>query len=461
MLISLQLYFLAVSGALFLFALHRPSNALRAFLLGISANIFPLALLPYMDMDIARLGGLPLVYLPGTAVGLALVLRNGLHLPRRYLTLYVLICIYLVYTLCNTVLFRGISATNLVYWLAWPLNFLLLIGMAATAARMSDRMLNRILEGAVLILVAACAVGLARLGLGIGSDANFIPLMNRNGTVVLVALLFPLIFHVHDNHDKSRFWLLSCVSIVTLCVAFTYSRSGLVGLLAGMILYYWRFSLVGLLKFSAVLLAIILFLQSGIAQRSTERLIMTGQTISAMLEGREVDRSVGDHNRVVLVNSAVAAAKKHFWFGTGLGMQNYREGLRRAGVPAVTSKSHNFYLSYFTELGLFGFALLLSILKCVHAALPPMGSHQRAFRVIFLVTGLMMTMNEYILLPELWLLMGLLMGIARRQAAAKAVAAEVHARGAAGRPGRRRLVPPGQAHTNPTSSAYPMGGMHG
>lgn len=458
MLIGLQIYYMAVSTALLLYALHRPSSALRAFLLGISVNVFPLALLPYMDMDIARLGGLPLVYLPGTAVGLALALRNGPHLPRRYLSLYVLMCLYLVYTICNTVLLRGISISNLVYWLAWPLNFLLLIGMAATAARMSERLLKRVIEGAVWVLVAACAVGIARLALGIGSDANFIPLMNRNGTVVLVALLFPLIFHVHSNHGKSRFWLLSCVGIVALCVALTYSRSGLVGLLAGMILYYWRFSLVGLLKVSAVLLAIALFLQSGIAQRSTERLAMTGQTISAMLDGREVDRSVGDHNRVVLVNSAVAAAKKHFWFGTGLGMQNYREGLRRAGVASVTSKSHNFYLSYFTELGLVGFALLLSILKCIHSLLPSMGSHQRAFRVSFLVTGLMMTMNEYILLPELWLFMGLLMGITQRQAAAASSRA---AAGHSSQPSRRRPTSPGLSGHGPATGPYPVRGMHG
>ena len=460
MLIGLQLYYLAVSAALFLFALHRPSNALRAFLLGISVNIFPLALLPYMDMDHARLGGLPLVYLPGTAVGVALAMRNGVQLPRRYLSLYVFICIYLVYSLCNTVLLRGISVTNLVYWLAWPLNFLLLIAMAASAARMSDRLLKRILEGAVLILVAACAVGLARFALGIGSDANFIPLMNRNGTVVLVALLFPLIFHVHHNHGKSRLWLLTCVSIVTVCVAFTYSRSGLVGLLAGMILYYWRFSLVGLLKFAAVLLAIAIFLHSGIAERSTERLIMTGQTISAMLEGREVDRSVGDHNRVVLVNSAIAAAKNHFWFGTGLGMQNYREGLRRTGIATVTSKSHNFYLSYFTELGLIGFALLLAILKSLYSALPSMGSHLRAFRVIFLVTALMMTMNEYILLPELWLLMGLLMGITHRHAAAAAAGFRSDPSHKL-YPGRRRgAILPSPA-TGQAAGTYPIGGMHG
>ena len=200
-------------------------------------------------------------------------------------------------------------------------------------------------------------------------------------------------------------------AVVALCVALTFSRSGLVGLLAGVLLYYWRFSLMGLLKLGTAVVILALFLSSGIAERSTERLLMTGRTISAVIEGREVDRSVGDHNRVMLMNSAIATAKAHFWFGTGLGMNNYRAGMSKASTAAVTSKSHNFYLSYFAELGLVGFSLLLLILQRVYAGLAPLASTHRAFRVSFLATALMMTMNEYILLPELWLVMGLLTGL--------------------------------------------------
>lgn len=464
MLMMLQLYYLGVSGALFLYALYTPRCAMRAFLLGIAVNVFPLALLPYMDMDVARLGGLPLVYLPATAVGLALALRNGLRLPRRHLTLYILICIYLIYTFCNTVLLRGVSAGNLVYWLAWPLNFLLFIAMAATAARMPGHFLDRILEGCVLLLVAACAVGLARFAAGLEPDSNFMPLMNRNGTVVLITLLFPLVFHVHATQGKSRLWLVLCAGTVALCVALTFSRSGLLGLLAGIILYYWRFSLMGLLKFSAAVLVAGLFLASGVAERSTERLLMTGRTIGAMLEGREVDRSIGDHNRVVLVNSAIDTAKAHAWFGTGLGMENYREGLRKASAAPVTSKSHNFYLSYFAELGLFGFALLLAILRRIYVSLPPLNSRHRAFRVAFLVTALMMTMNEYILLPELWLFMGLLAGIShglpasaaapRQRTAALASRVTQHRQAVAGAP----LARPA-ATRNPRP--FGLGGSHG
>src|SRR5690606_6860253 len=132
MLTVLQIYYLAAGGLLFLFALNSPRRALTAFVVAMAANIFPLALLPYMSMDIARIGGMPLVYVPVTAVGLAMVLRNGWHLPRTYTALYVWMMLYLVYTFCNTVLVRGITPDNIVYWLAWPLNFVMFIAAAAT-----------------------------------------------------------------------------------------------------------------------------------------------------------------------------------------------------------------------------------------------------------------------------------------------------------------------------------------
>jgi len=450
MLATLQLYYMAVSGALFLYALYTPACAIRAFPVAIATNIFPLALLPYMSMDIARLGGMPLVYLPVTAVGMAMVLRNGPHLPKRYLSFYVLVCVYLAYTFCNTVLARGLSVSNLVYWLAWPVNFLMFIAAAAITARTDPRLLDRMLNRCVLVLVAASVVGLARYLAGIGTDSNFIPLMNRNGTVVLLTLLFPLVLHVHATQNKSRLWLAICGGTIALCVALTFSRSGLVGLMAGLVLYYWRFSIMGILKLGAAIVVVALFLSSGVAERTSERLLTASTTVSAMLEGRDVERSVSDYNRVMLINAAIDNVETHFWFGTGLGMENYREGLRKASPLPVTSKAHNFYLSYMAELGIFGFVVLLGILYRIFASLLPLGSGYRAFRVSFLVMALMMAMNEYILLPELWLYFGILAGISNRViSASSAIRAAYPAPWPSIKP---RLDPP--------LSTFPRGPLH-
>lgn len=411
MLIGLQIYYLSVVGALFLYAVWTPRNALRAFPIGIALNVFPLALLPYFSMDTARLGGLPLVYLPITAVGLALIAQNGTRVPRRHAVMYVLACIYLIYTFCNTVLAHGASSSNLIYWLAWPLNLAMFIATASLVGRMEPEFLDRVLNRCVMLMVAAALVGLARFAFGISTDANFMPVMNRNGTVVLITLLFPLVFHVHHVQRKSTAWLLFCAGTIALCVTLTYSRSGLIGLAAGALLYYGRLSLMGLLKTGACVLVLALFLSSGVAERTTERLATTDTVVSALIEGRELDPSMSDRNRLHLVNAALATADEHFWFGTGLGMENYREGLREAGHGQLRSKAHNFYISYFAELGLVGFVLLLATLQRIYAGLPPLNSPYRAFRVSFLVMALMMTMNEYILLPELWLLFGMLAGM--------------------------------------------------
>lgn len=420
MLMTLQAYYLCASAALFLYGLSSPRHALRAFVLGIALNVFPLALQPYMNMDVARLGSMPLVYLPVTVAGVALILHNGLHFPRCHRSLYVFAVIYIVYTLCNTVLARGLTTSNVLYWLAWPMNILMLIAVASCVARMDTAFVNRMLGRLVQVLVAASVVGLARYASGFESDANFIPLMNRNGTVVLIALLFPLVFHVYDTQRKSRLWLLGCAGTIALCVAMTFSRSGLVGLMAGVVMYYWRFSLMGVVKLAAAVTVLSMFLASGVAERTTERLLLTGRTVSALVQNEDVDRSVGDRNRVMLVHGALATARSHFWFGTGLGMENYREGLSKASPLPLTSKAHNFYISYFAELGLFGFVLLLAVLQRIYASLAPLGSRNRAFRVSFLVMALMMTMNEYILLPELWMFFGMLAGISRHTAAAGA-----------------------------------------
>jgi|GEM_PF-6973578 len=414
MLNALQAYYLCASAALGLYALYSPKRAMLSFIIALGLNIFPLAAIHYLSMDIARIGSMPLAYLPATAVGLALILRNGLHFPQRYIGLYVLICIYLVYTLCNTLLLRGWTLSNFSYWLAWPLNFLMFIATARLAARIEPQYLDRILHYAVLVLVAGSIVGLLRHLSGFEPDSNFIPLMNRNGTVVLIALLFPLVLHVHHTQKKSLLWLVICAGTIALCVAFTFSRSGLIGLLCGMILYYGRFTFMGVLKFSLAVLAIVLFLASGVTERTTERLLMTGNTISSMISGEEIDRNVGDRNRSLLVQGAIDTAKGHFWLGTGLGIENYRDGLHRSSTLPLNSKAHNFYLSYLAELGIFGFVMLLAIFHRIFRSLPPLNSRCRAFRVCFLVTAIMMTMNEYILLPELWLLFGLMTGIAQQ-----------------------------------------------
>mgnify|MGYP000022305746 CR=1 FL=1 len=115
------------------------------------------------------------------------------------------------------------------------------------------------------------------------------------------------------------------------------------------------------------------------------------------------------HNRNMLLLSALDIVKNEFWFGTGIGLDNYRKAFHKHSMYYKDSKAHNFYISYLAELGFFGFVMLLIILKNIYQKL----SKDRkfySFRISFLSISIMMFFNEYIGTPELWFFYGMLIG---------------------------------------------------
>lgn len=413
MLTGLKAYYLAASLLLFLFAVYSNKNALYAFGYGVALNIFPLALLPEVSMDIARIAGMPLAYLPTIAAGLALAVRNQARLPQSYSLLLTLAFIYCAYAFFTTVIMGGMTVANIAYWSAWPLNFLIFFSAAAFFSRVDMHTANKVIRVMATILVLGCLTGLARYGLGIAQDANFMPLVNRNGTVVFIVMVFPLLFYTYKEQEKATGKLMFCVGCIFLTLAFTFSRSGIIGAVAFILLYYMRLSLAGLAKSAAVVLLIATIAYSGVADRSLQRLERVVVTSQMLMHGESLDTSMNDYNRVMLLRGAIATAKDNFWFGTGLGLENYQKAFHKVSDYGQASKAHNFYISYFAELGVAGFSLLLLILYLASRKLHPLSSPHKAFKVSFLVMALMMTMNEYILMPEIWFFYGMLAGISR------------------------------------------------
>lgn len=411
MLTALKAYYIVASLGLFVFAVSSNKNALHAFGYGIALNIFPLAIVPDVSMDIARIAGMPLAYLPITSAGLALAVRNYARVPRSYSLLLTLAIIYCVYTFFTTVMLRGVTVANVAYWFAWPLNFLIFFSAAAFFSRIDKTTANKVLSGTVTVLLLGCVVGLGRYLLQIGEDANFMPVVNRNGTVVFIVMIFPLLFYIYKEERKPAWWLLWCIACIGLTLTLTFSRSGIIGFIAGILLYYMRFTLTGILKLTAAVLVIAAIAVSGVADQSMQRLARVSTTTQMLIHGEDFNSSMNDYNRVMLLKGAIATAKDNFWFGTGLGLDNYRKGFRKVSDYGHDSKAHNFYISYFAELGITGFGLLLTILFLISAKLYPLSSRHKAFKVSFLVMAIMMTMNEYILLPEIWFFFGMLAGM--------------------------------------------------
>jgi O-antigen ligase len=416
MLFTLQLYYLAVSVLIFSYGLYSRKNASHSFGLGLGANIFPIMFVPYLDMDVARIAGMPLAYLPIIAAGFALAVRNHFRLPRAYSSLLILSLVFCVYAFITTVFIGGTTLTNFAYWFAWPLNLVIFFSAASFFSRVSPDTAGRVIRATVFVLVAGCVVGLLRYVSGIAEDANFMPVMNRNGTVVLIAMVFPLLLYLHSERYISKKVLILSIACVVLALLLTFSRSGLIGLMCGVFIYYMRMSLRGLLKTATAVGIVLVLAVTGVADSSIERLERFSVTARMIINDEQFDTSMNDYNRVMLLTGAIATAKEDFWFGTGLGLENYRRTYHRVSNHFPDSKAHNFYLSYFAELGIFGFSLLLSMCFLIYRTLPPLHSRHRAFRVSFLVTAIMMMMNEYILLPELWFFYGLLSGVSIRAA---------------------------------------------
>jgi hypothetical protein len=88
MLIGLQVYFVISSVVLFFYALKNNKTASFSFSYALAINIIPLFWMPYYGMDSARLGGIPLAYLPIIASGFALVIKSRLKIKKDFKNLF-------------------------------------------------------------------------------------------------------------------------------------------------------------------------------------------------------------------------------------------------------------------------------------------------------------------------------------------------------------------------------------
>lgn len=415
MLVGLQFYFLLVSSFLFFYSISSDKNASVSFGYALAFNIFPLFWLPQYSMDLARLGGIPLAYLPIISAGFALVFKSGLKLKVSHLPMVTVALLFLIYSFITTLLVHGITLKNFSYWFAWPLNLLIFFGAVSFFSKLDSFRQHKVIKSTAIILILGCFVGLCRYFSGISTDANFMPVVNRNGTVVFIVMIVPLLFFLYSYKVISKSFFISSFVVVFSCLLFMLSRSGLLGFLFGVLFYYTRFSYKNILKIFSILTIVIIVVSTGVAEKSFKRFENTVNTVNILSKGEQFDSGMSDYKRVMLMKRAVSIIENNFWFGTGLGLENYRKAFHKVSNYHHDSKAHNFYLSYFAELGFLGFSILSTFLALVYRNLANLNSSFRAFRVSFWVIALMMTMNEYILLPELWFFFGMLVGISHQK----------------------------------------------
>lgn len=411
MILFLQVYFIISSIFLFVYASKSDNNASFSFGYGIAINIFPLVWMPYYSMDMARFFGVPLAYLPILAAGFVLIKRNNFKILKEASSLLQLSIIFIVYTFFSSLILRGFTFKNFAYWFAWILNFIIFFSSITFFAKRNILLSKKVIKSTTLILIFGCLTGILRYLSGVSIDSNFMPVVNRNGTVVIIVLFTPLLFYLFKIKALNKSKFLISIFILLVCTLLTFSRSGLIGVLLGFLLYYSRLNIKGLIAFVSVFIVLILIVYTGIFDDYLGRLFNTFDTLMALTEGEEFNNSMADYNRIQLLQSALDIIENNFLFGTGLGLENYRKAFHEVSHHFHDSKSHNFYLSYFAELGLIGFTILILFFRKIYKSLLGLNSEFRAFKISFILVAVMMTMNEYILLPELWFFFGMLAGI--------------------------------------------------
>lgn len=405
-----SIVYLLFSFILLVYGISNKKSRLNLFSYSLALNIFPLFFMPSISMGEARIIGIPFGYLPMIAAGVVLFFSYGVKVNDRNKIIVFLMVLFLAYTIIISFI-KGITLSAFIYWLMWVFNFMLFIVTVNIFSKVNIGKSISIIKKIFLILFYGSIVGIFRYVVGLDEGSNFMPMFNRNATVVMVVMLTPLIFFLREYKAiKNTFFWFAYIAIF-LCLLLMHSRSGFLGFLLLSFLYLLLSGKIQVGKIVVIVILLFSFLFSPLGEKINSRLLAAFDSSMILSSGNQIEKGESDYKRNMLMLSAVEIIKNDFWFGAGVGIDNYQKAFHKyVHFYHHDSKAHNFYLSYMAELGFFGFTLLMIILLLIYKKLSKK-TNMIAFRVSFFGLAFMMTMNEYIGLPEIWFFLGILVGI--------------------------------------------------
>jgi len=421
--------YLVLSFFLLAYMLSSRPRRLHGFALAIAISIVPFVHIPNLGSNM-RMFHIPVPYIPILAASLSLFLTSGVSVIRKDKFWLLLFIIFLVYTAVTTFK-NGFNSQNFAYYLAWPVNLAIFLAAKSFFYKAKAEDADEVIKWTIYVFILGCLVGIGRKAVGLNNDANFFPHITRNGTVLLLAMIVPFVFYLGERKiwRPMKCWM--AFGLFFILIEMLHSRSGAIGFIFAVSIYHMRLRLSMLFRvfvlaalfsgafyfvssIDALVGKTVAPLKSGVKNELhwKPRLESSMETVEMLKMGREPVAGKGDWSRMMLILSAYEIFKNNFWFGTGLGTENYQRNFRkyvwffeRASLP------HFFYLSYLTELGVIGFSLLVFLLVGIYRMLPPLSSSFRAFKVSFLTVAVMMVFNDFILFPQLWLFYGILAGL--------------------------------------------------
>jgi O-antigen ligase len=356
-----------------------------------------------------RVVALPIFYLIFTVIFTFFFLFkylsiSSLSIPNKELIIFLA---FIFYILCNSFL-RGYSSITITYIFAWVANFWLYIASFSFYRAMGFDFFMKSIQKVFYAVIILFIIGLLKKYSGISPDVNFIPTLNRNGAAVFIVLVLPLFYALYDFGYISRKMYTFFVIITVLFLVSLASRNGMISAIFS-VFYYYRGRLFSnsYFYFSIVTGVLVVLFSDGLVDGQLARL--ENAFISAynvvFLDGIEAGKN--DYQRYMLLKSSLKITHDNFLFGTGVGLFNYKLAFHESvDFFYRDSKSHNFYLSYFSELGLFGFSILIAIFYIVYKRLKVVDQYSRPFLTMFFTLAISMMMSEYILMPYIWFIFG-------------------------------------------------------
>lgn len=280
-----------------------------------------------------------------------------------------------------------INPSGLIYSLSWLINYLI---YRFFSARNTTVKLYRI--DFDVILIALILVGSFRLLTGLDTDGNPYALVNRNATSTIVVFLF-----VYYKSYFTRFVHTDALFILLLLL--NGSRSSIIAIGAYYMLMVIRsLSLTKMVRF--VFFIVIALYMASYNDTAVKR-FKDGTYFFQQLGKKQVDK-VGDYERVLLIRAGITVFRENFYFGVGEGNKMYQSEFNRL-VEGYDrdSRAHNFFVSRLANFGIVGFALFLygyfTELKA-----------KKDFYIYSVTIAVVFLFNEYVLLPHIFVMTGLI-----------------------------------------------------
>jgi len=413
---SLIIIYSILSLILIFYGIKSYRNSLMSYLYAIALNVFPLIPFGYLGNENTRLSRIPIAYFPIIAsftsslvISRFRIRKGNFFLLYHVLLSYLFVQSFLIVKIQNYVSF-------LEYYSMWAVNILLMLTVSFIVNRINYEIVLDIFKKLVLLIAISSLIGILKFLIGLQDDANFMPMMNRNGTAYLIVSVTPILLFLGDTKLIKFYVFIFSIGLYFICLLFIQSRMGLMSFFFTFIIYYIynkKFQLHKLLLFLIFLIFIVVLYLPPIRYIEERLVDRTLKTVLLITSGEGLTPDMGDYARFQLILYSIEIIKENFWFGTGVGLENYRDRIRLLN-PIRESKPHNFYLSYLAEFGAVGFSILLILLFMVWRRFLKIGISKElsyTFSTIFITNMFMLFMNEYITYPLIWWIWGIGLGL--------------------------------------------------